>query len=325
MTTTRLSLCNIIVAAATVLLHASCQRTVDFDGKLPSPSIVINSFVAAGDTIAARISRSWNLAEDGSNTALNDAAVMLYVNDELRPPMQHVVAPNPYPNYRSATVAREGDRVRITVNRAGCREATAGTVIPGKATILSVNILREGSPNSPDLRCLIRFKDLEAGRKNCYRLVVDRIIRIQQTPDREETFIYGVNFDYDRDAALKAVFDNLSVGDLTGSERRNDYRIFDDDIFDGREYTLNISFNPNSYIPNFPGGNVPTRTDDEYVFKLVTLSEEAFKYLKSRTLYAYSGSDPFSEPVSVHTNVDGGLGILGGFNADTVIAVPPDR
>jgi hypothetical protein len=324
------------IAGAAALLWTACEREVDFGGQLPDSKIAITGFVEAGQPVAVRVTRSWNLAENAGDYTLRDAAVSLYLNGALQPPMQFD-ADAPLPQYRSTSVARAGDRVRIAVRRDGYPEASAETVVPAHAPpILSIDTVRFRDVNGSDaLRFLIRMKDPVAGQQDYYRLVVEE----RSTVDSEQWSLQSVAFSYDRDAALNEGFRSPS-GDLLMNEARNIYGIFSDDIFDGGEYTLNIHF-----LPLYPGPTgiqwlpdpdaeygqlVPVPRDTvlqvHYVFRLITLSSSAYLYLKSRSLYESYGEDGalFAEPAIIHTNVTGGLGILGAFRADSAgVEMPP--
>lgn len=55
--------------------------------------------------------------------------------------------------------------------------------------------------------------------------------------------------------------------------------------------------------------------------RLLTCSREYYEFHRSAQLSAFSGDNPFSEPVSVFSNVNGGLGAVGGFR-ETVTEIP---
>jgi hypothetical protein len=305
----------------------SCEKEVDFTGQLPDAKIVVNCFVEAGLPITAGVSRSWNIAENRGygygRYPLPDAEVSLYINDEIQPPMQPYTPPyesQPTWTHSSPSIAREGDIIRMEVRQAGFPDVSAETTVPGKATILSIDTARFKDENSSvAMRFLIKFKDLEAGTKNYYRLIAeceyssDSII---WTPDPYSgSFINSGNFNYDQDAALSEGFKN-ATDELLDTETENIYGIFTDELFDGKEYTLNISMGS---LYQYYVGETDQMTQRRYLFKLVTLSPSAYMYLKSRTFYDYNGEgDFFTEPSVIYNNIQGGLGILGAFQTDSL-------
>lgn len=55
--------------------------------------------------------------------------------------------------------------------------------------------------------------------------------------------------------------------------------------------------------------------------RLLTCSREYYEFHRTAQLSASSGDNPFSEPVTVFSNIDGGLGAVGGFR-ETVTEIP---
>ncbi len=89
-----------------------------------------------------------------------------------------------------------------------------------------------------------------------------------------------------------------------------------DETFDGKEYTVTLRY---VISPSYSTGN--KEEEAEYVRELLRLkfidhSEDSFNYTTSLDLYRNSQDfGLFSEPVSVYTNIDNGLGIFAGSNS----------
>ncbi|MDR1919891.1 MAG: DUF4249 domain-containing protein [Tannerellaceae bacterium] len=269
---------NRLLAAlvATAALLPSCQKDIDLKIKPFEPKMVLSSFIAADSLISVHVSRTWTLGEDLPSDLLEDAELSIHINGLLQPPQQ--------------AIARAGDSVSIAVRKAGYPEVSAEVVVPALTPLLSIDTLRfKEAGSGPLLRCLIRFKDLEAGRKNYYRLIVE--------PE--------VYFQYSQDAALSEGFKDVN-DEILGTAKDNLYGIFTDELFDGKEYTLNISFSPRLSLEEV-----------RYSFKLVSLSPSAYFYYKS-LLFHNSGDDYFTEPSAIYTNVANGLGIVGAYQTSTL-------
>ena len=291
---------NFAALCATVFLLASCEREVDFTGQLPDAKIVINSFVEPGAPIMAAVSRSRNIVEDYSPNLLPDAEVLLYINGELQPPMQAYAPPLPDDwsggnllwTHASPSVAREGDAIRIVAKQEGYSDASAEIVVPGKAAILSIDTIRFNDQYSSNaMRFLIKFKDLDTGAKNYYRLGVEYEFsddKINWRPDPNY-----LDFNYSQDPALSDGFKS-ATDELMGTGTENRYGLFSNDLFNGKEYTLNISFSPRysgeyDWVYDEETGETiqyERITHYRYLFKLLTLSPSTYMYLKSRTFYA---------------------------------------
>ncbi len=317
-------------------LLGSCKKEIDFEGDLPANKLVLNCFVDADSLIAASMSKSWNLSQE-KGESMRSAEVFLYINDVFQEIMQPTddplnslplfdgetgIVPTIYYTHVSHSKAKEGDVVKIIAKKSGYETISAQTQLPGKTSILSVDTVRFSAQYNPNsMRFLIKFKDLEAGKKNYYRLVIERMTSTDQI--HWENNSSTVFFDYDQDPALREGFVNVT-DEMLATEIENIYGIFNDEIFDGKEYTLNISFSPTySYAAeDYRGGRPGLYT--RYQFKLVTLSESAYLYLKSRTFYDYNGNDDvFAEPGIIFSNITNGLGIMGSFQTDTATIEMP--
>ena len=324
MKTENKSLCRhaAYLACLLPLLWTACEREVDFSGQLPEPRIVINCFAEAGHPVSVRVTRSRNPAGAGEDHFLYNAEVLLYINDVQQPPMQPV-RPDGNPSaaaYVSESVVHEGDRIRIVCRKDGFAEASAEDVVPGRAQVLSVDTVRFG--NAGDMLFRIKIKDVAVGQKDFYRLIVEW----HGTTDHVRWTHKAVEYACGTDAALSDAVRPVA-GETPEMEIRNIYGLFTDELFDGSEYTLTVSF-----APKYPGPSdmiwdpeaetfIPGDTVRQvrYVLKLVTLSPDAYLYLKSRTFYEESGEpNIFREPPVLYTNIRNGLGILGTFQTDSL-------
>ena len=64
----------------------------------------------------------------------------------------------------------------------------------------------------------------------------------------------------------------------------------------------------------FPSDTV-SRATYHYQFMLETLSEDYYRYLKSASSYSMLGGTFVGEPTPTHTNIRGGLGIVGSYSS----------
>ena len=64
----------------------------------------------------------------------------------------------------------------------------------------------------------------------------------------------------------------------------------------------------------FPSDTV-SRATYHYQFMLETLSEDYYRYLKSASSFSMLGGTFVGEPTPIHTNIRGGLGIVGSYSS----------
>ncbi len=86
--------------------------------------------------------------------------------------------------------------------------------------------------------------------------------------------------------------------------------IFNDHFFDGQKYVQNIN------VSAFKWSESPNPLQDSFYvyFRLFSVNEDFYNYIISYGEYQYSIDNPFVEPVNVYSNIEGGIGILGGFS-----------
>ena len=70
--------------------------------------------------------------------------------------------------------------------------------------------------------------------------------------------------------------------------------VFDDKTFNGNRHTINVLMEQFEELPS----------DLDYELEIKTISEEMYRYAKSRTAYWNSDGNPFAEPVTVTSNIE---------------------
>ena len=319
----------VVLLLCAVIFTISCEKVVDFRGQLPQNKIVLNGFVEAGEKIKISVSRSWDIMESTWTVppTLEGVEVLLYVNGVLKERMQEVALPEgsysgDYYSYISDVIADTGDIVELIAKKDGYQDVSSSTVVPPKAVIISVDSVSIVDQNYSDaMRVFIKFKDIEPDKRNYYRLVVESL------PDENRSYHESVRFNYEKDIAMNSGYEDSGTGELVGlGKAENVYHIFDDEIFNGGEYVLNISFIPQYSHKVVIDGTVLSEYTSKYCFRLVTLSEESYRYLKSMTDYE-NGEDTniFVEPDMIFSNVINGLGIFAAFQKDEIIIEMPEK
>jgi len=258
-----------------------------------------------------------NLLSTESTFIVPEASVRLTVNGEKEygfsyDPEKHL--------YRADYRPVSGDILLLKISKEGFRSVSAETVVKDKASfeivqshiyynenpkrmmkdgmILPVDFY--GSDTVMSIECKISDR---ANVKNYYRLNVRSI-------GSDKTGPLGIN-DY---AVANDIFtsDDILFFDknLTSSVNgwpENFTNLFDDSLFEGKEYTFTIV----SRKRNSPFNWIE--------FDLQQISEEFYKYLKSIDTYHSSSKDIYAEPVFLFTNVENGAGIFGSLTSNKYI------
>ena len=256
--------------------------------------------------------KGYNLIKE---SVLTDAKVELTVNGETIYPMIYDTLMLCYQsNYTPAI----GDHLEVRINNAG-EQTVANTEVPHsqkleiletKTDILEkIEFLREPWPfigyNRGYVNMKLRLHD-PAGEKNYYRLVVRGIV--QEGGEAAKV--------WDTYQSIDPIFRDERLTSTWGAWNAYFSNVFDDSLIDGESYELNIQ----TYIltdSDFYNHPWPT-----YEVSLQSITEDYYRYLKSMELYRISRTNTYSEGIYIHSNNEGGWGLLGGISGEVHIVEP---
>jgi len=242
----------------------------------------------------------------------------LYVNGVLK---QNSLAGKTNGVYVGTYKPLPGDSISYRIKIPGKSDITGGTVIPQPAGSFWVNsgieqtgintpivAPKTGNPQELDtigttigrrMYLSLTFKD-NPDITNYYRLVVYTRSYLGSKVTTDYTFS----------------FDDVVSGNSTGDEvgpptslSSNKFNVFSDELFNGKTYSLkfSIAHNMNIYLP---GHNKPQPSKALFI-TLQSISKSYYLYLQTRSNIKTNSF--FAEPVQVYSNIDGGVGIIGGY------------
>jgi len=156
------------------------------------------------------------------------------------------------------------------------------------------------------INCRLTFRD-PPGSENCYRLTVSN----KQYYDSINYFINQVWFQKTDLAFGENDQNSGGIIDVGGS---NTYGTFTNELFKGRNYPLTFSFDVSYsfYLDGIPRGGYYRYENSEFTIDLQTISKSYYYYLITSS--KYTADDLFAEPVQIHSNVEGGTGIVGNYS-----------
>ncbi len=319
----------IILLASTIVLH-SCENEINFSGEVTKPLLVINSFITPDSVIKVHVSKSKFFLEDNTTfETLDNANVNVWVNGTKVEKLTSTG--NGY--YIASFKPKIGDIVKITAANTEFNEVSTSTEIVQPNPIISVDTLNhqfeelptinyssyDGNPPTMDtigfvkiesFGAKVKFKDTSTA-PDYYRLVT-KVINYYD--DGQISVTDGmINFN-------DIVFGGNNNSNPLEISSYNYYHEFSDELFNGKEYNLNFIFNRSTYTPkqelpnNYHDVNVKSPVRQELLIELQSISKSYFLYLRSRSANM-SAVEFFSEPVQIHSNVNGGIGILGSYSS----------
>ena len=308
-----------------LLIFTACQKVIEFNGEITEPLVVVNSLATPDSVVSAQVSLSrFFLSSQSTFNLIDTANVVLYVNGALKETLKNKTNGVYVGTYKPLV----NDTVSLIVQIAGKKVVSCGSRIMSKVSIISVDTSSMLTGNNvpivsysvsgtgaaiPDtigyskerkLSFILNFSDNTA-LKNYYRL------QLTNKTISGSKISYNYSFNFDDIVSGNNNQDN--VGPPT-SLVSNKYNVFNDDLFNGKQYPLKFSmtYSKNVYLP----GHYKSQPAREVYINLQSISRSYYLYLQTRA--GIKTNTFFAEPVQVYTNVDGGTGIMGSYTSNVV-------
>jgi hypothetical protein len=302
----------------------SCEKTISFkvsDNNL----LVVNSLISPADPIQLKLSQSINITDNDTVRYINDAVIGIFCNNVFKENL------NCFGNglYKSSFVPEQDNEYKIEVISEGLTNVTAKTIIPLKPEIIAA-IADSFLFNGFNIRIKITIND-NAIFKNFYYLTFKSYVI-----DYDYTKFDSITNDYvirgENFSDLLFINNDQTLSGKEGSSSKEtiqailgttetgldviNWLAFSDQNINGLTHTIEI------YIAE---SNIrPSPIKPIYV-ELKSISEDYFKYLRSKEYSKKTGNNPFTEPIHVYNNIEGGVGIFAGFNMALDSVVPSKK
>lgn len=322
----------IYTALMFVLIFSSCIKTIDFNGNVPTPQLVMNCIALPDSIIKVNLTRSkFFLSNKPGFTTVDNAIVIATINDTLKANLTSTGDGNYEVNYKP----KPNDKIRIDASAPTLESVWAEVTIVPKVTIISIdttwvktkddnnysysiyNLTGDtiiGNVYNIDLKIRIKFQD-NATEQNYYRL--NAFSGQGYYNEYKSNYSYSNYYwiDYD-DVVFGNSSEQGSIIDIGSGTYGNNY--FTDELINGKEYSLSIKtvIMKSVYFPGkAPKGDIKTKS--ELRIDLQHLSKSFYLYQKTKN--ASTTSDPIlSEPVQIFSNVKSGMGILASYTSSIV-------
>lgn len=343
----------IYICAMATLGLTGCEHEIPYKFSSRQNMLIMNALLRANE---AENHVYLNLSEVDSIGGVKQARLSVYVNGQLAEEPQAIVTPNPnFPtSFRLHTVFRPGDRIRLEASaEEGKYWAESEVTVPKQGPEITVDtciasIQQWGSKRSYR-RVTVNLNDLP-GEKNYYRLEVATTYRIDGIYNKYEVDEYGIP-KYDENGsliyqAIDTLFDYndyevinrediiLTDGHISHSDKdeenelfptiENKYNIFTDSQFANSTATLKVYTNLN--IDNVGLDHINSITPLSLTVRLLHLNRQ--EYLYYRALNCLDDGDydeTLMEPISLPSNVTGGLGFVGVCSKSKVVMELPEE
>jgi hypothetical protein len=281
---------HIIPALLFLLPLAGCgeffNQIVDVDIPEHEPLLAVSAHFQAQDTaLTVFVSRSVGILDPVQldTVTVPGAAVTVLRDGEV----WQTLAPSGSGFFRVELGEALGDGAHTYTVRAtapGFEAAEGRQAMPTPPSILNAAIVRLGGVDENGTK--VNTLDVEF-----------------QDPPGEENYYLLEAFAFARDSFLgDYYFPVYPQSNDPLVEYNEQGLIFKDGPIDGKRYTLKAYFY-DFFVGEEPGGKVLVR--------LHAISRDRYLFLLTLDLYNNAQNNPFAEPVVVHNNIEGGVGIFG--------------
>lgn len=300
-----------------ISLLAACEKNVEIEIDEIDPLIVMNGLLKADSSVEIALSRTRHILDNKQITGLSDATVT--IRDEHG--NTAVLQFGEKQNYTSHDMKiTRGEKYTVTASSEGFYNASAFCVIPETVPIKYIDTVSTYSEwgekridfslaiDDPADQINYYMLSVNAYVKSSYFDIVERWDTVYVDPVKD-TVIFGWVFDTTEISLSRVEPVWIESEDLAIDlwEYNSNNAFFSDKIFDGRTYTLEGSF----YT-----WFLWDATDSSTIyFNLKSVDEHYYKYVQTREDHYYAKDNPFAVPVVVHSNIENGLGILGGLSS----------
>lgn len=185
---------------------SACTTDVDLEALRKHPKLVLNSRLAAGDTVSARITRTWFYTEDQPDILLLDAEVDLYVSGEWKERMTWQPTDSRYGRggcFLSTYRAASGDRLRIEASHPTYEKAWAEVTIPVASLLSDVQLSSRTYPY-PEETWIVTDFDVtlqdDSAAKNYYLLKLEEGYSLDSVSPSGPVYSWNsLSLDFSRD------------------------------------------------------------------------------------------------------------------------------
>lgn len=282
------------------LPFAACEKDTKVNIPPHTPRLVINGIIPENGLFQVRAGKSQGILTPNTSSqyAVTNAVIVLFENGVAADTLKYDAAQFLYAT-RTSKRAQPGKTYQLAAAAPGFTTATATTATPAKPVITRLVF----TPNARTTTEGNQLDDLtvtfnDPGSEKDYYLVRVMIAG-------GNNFYYPVYCIYSNDIDIERppTDDPMSSNSCLSGEQV----MLRDVNFNGRAKQLRISFDAGAADPFIEPGT--GRMFRSYV-ELQHITEDQFKFLKSRDAYDFAADNPFAEPVLVYSNVKNGYGIF---------------
>jgi hypothetical protein len=290
--------------------------------------VQLNSHLVAGNAMRLYLGNTWHFT-DTTNwywpTFRKNAIVELYENGKFIERLEnkelkwipdqdsHYDGGYYFFNYYSKQKIKANHTYTIKVETDN-KIITATTHVPQIPDLVSVDTTRYFLTNYSELesneavRFDITLNDPDTTNYYLLQLTEKDMSRYYRT---DSNFVYSLNNQLDSiDIATLVSFTCTDpiIEDWISTDDKYTALFFKDNIFNGQQYTIQISVNDAQIKPRYYFDSIHVPVNIE----LYAINKDFYEYHRRYFEYIYDYDNPYRKPENLYSNINGGLGIMDG-------------
>ncbi len=296
------------------LLFAGCEKDINLKLGEGGGNLVLFSFLTADSVFSVHLSRSVSHSSIDDLERVYDGYIRVFKNGEkidyFSYPFSDLWAK------RELIKINEGDVFQIEAGDDDGNLVTGSVLVPNAVNIEKIDTTRRLTADESGVMryyidCNISIIDPALGDDYYQLLLSEEVWDKNGTGEKYSSQLVNfikddpVFYIRDQEGSLMGGIDFLGT--------------FSDQMFNGLEYHLHVRI-PVTYVEKPATGQKRRLT-----FLLLSQSHDYFDYLRSRVVAEYNYELPIVDPIKIHSNVTGGLGIVGAISlsTDSLVFVGP--
>lgn len=320
-----------------------CEKVIKLDASYQHSKLVLNGIFYSEDSMSIYVTKSENLQSPIAVFSDSENVQLAWYKDGVSQPSLKIDNGKTYgaydKGYGRRYVSNEKQAASNAIFSIELEHETLGKVIaqtqfPSKINIDSCYLKSESvmiydSPKEVDVLYLT-FTD-PSEESNYYQFHLGDIVTSQvgTSPTHYDSewgyweyeyndtiYVRHSDSHYWADYQIDPILMSEGGGDMLMEASPNNMCVFNDDLINGQTYTLRIIPTDNSSSWN----SSPDSTlgyFKQYNIELRSITADYYYYCRSVDEFMWNDGDPFSEPVQIYSNVEGGLGIVAACHRDS--------
>ncbi|MYF40117.1 MAG: DUF4249 domain-containing protein [Rhodothermaceae bacterium] len=300
---------------------AACETVITIDPPDYEAEIAATSLFTPDSVWTARISRTIPIEQTGTvdSPFLDNASVSVWEGDQLVDRLVYDNLGAGIYRSRSGRTPEPNKLYRLEVEAPGYGRVEATSALPVAPQITELSLeLQSGVPSSrPWYNLRFRLKDSPDAAFYSFGAYLVYTPDPEDGGDSEDIQIEPLSMAQEDPAwqcSYERALNPVQIDSDGGATEWCSTGIMADRQFSGMERDFETTI-----VPRYS----ESAREPAIIFYVNSMSEDYFEYQRSLENSGYQ--DPFSEPLQIFTNVEGGRGVFGGYNSFFRILELPDQ